>query len=350
MNLRQKERIDYQVFDREGRKVRKSPATMEDLKQLCVDELKILDSLNFHLALHALDDLLTVEECKGAIGTITDIYNSYRSVHVELKNALREGYEEKYPNFKTVDEKVTTYLKNVRLKIRTQSGANQQSKNDEEIRILKVEFEFLKKKLYQYNRSIDANVSIVRDDGMIDKYVAKMEDFVSEFFSLGTRMKCICPADFDKTFGPDLDSAVHEVQQDIILATTLKHEIQRFHNDSVRAQNAQNARLKQLTNAENLKSEISIRFKSVSKKLDVKLDDLGDYQVLELAQDKSVDQEFNNLLEKVTELASLADTGNPDVLKLSKVVNKTLGRIATKKDNFFASLQKILIVISPQKS
>ena len=343
MNLRQKERIDYQVFDREGRKVRKSPATMEDLKQLCVDELKILDSLNFHLALHALDDLLTVEECKGAIGTITDIYNSYRSVHVELKNALREGYEEKYPNFKTVDEKVTTYLKNVRLKIRTQSGANQQSKNDEEIRILKVEFEFLKKKLYQYNRSIDANVSIVRDDGMIDKYVAKMEDFVSEFFSLGTRMKCICPADFDKTFGPDLDSAVHEVQQDIILATTLKHEIQRFHNDSVRAQNAQNARLKQLTNAENLKSEISIRFKSVSKKLDVKLDDLGDYQVLELAQDKSVDQEFNNLLEKVTELASLADTGNPDVLKLSKIVNKTLGRIATKKDNFFASLQKIVL-------
>ena len=78
MNLRQKERIDYQVFDREGRKVRKNPATMEDLKQLCVDELKILDSLNFHLALHALDDLLIVEECKGAIGPITDIYNSCR--------------------------------------------------------------------------------------------------------------------------------------------------------------------------------------------------------------------------------------------------------------------------------
>ena len=343
MSRRQIGRLEYKIYHNTGDKVRKSPATMaEDLKQLCVEELKILDSLNFHLALHAIEDLFSVEECKGAIGTVTDLYNSYRSIHVELRNVLGEDYGEKYPKFDVVGEKVTLYLKSVRSKIRSESDESQKSKNEEEIRVLDVEVEFLKKKLYQYNRSIDENVSLVRDVDTIEKYVAKMEEFIGEFYSLGTRIKCICPEVFDTVYGPDLDLAVYDCQQDIILATRLKREIQRFLSDSVRAENAQNARLKQFTNAENLKSEISIRFKSVSRKLDVKLDDLGDYQVLELFQDKTVDLEFNCLLEKVTELASLADTGNPDVVKLSKGANKTLGRIATKKDNFFSSLQKIM--------
>ena len=45
--------------------------------------------------------------------------------------------------------------------------------------------------------------------------------------------------------------------------------------------------------------------------------------------------EFSNLLEKVTELSFLAFMGCPDIQKLFKVVNKALGGIAIKKDEFF---------------
>ena len=343
MSLRQKDRFDYRIYDKKGEKVRKNSLSMGDIDQLCVDELKVLDSLNFHLALNAIEDLFSEEECKGAIGTVTDLYDSYRSVHVELRKTLGDTYGEKYPKFDAINEKVTDYLKSVRTKIRTQCHEHQQTKGEEEIRALEVEGEFLKKKVEQYNRSIDGNVSVVRDVGTIEKYVAKMEEFIGELFSLGTRLKCICPENFDTDYGKDFDLSVYEMQQDIVLATKLKLEIQRFQDDFSRAESAQNARLIQLTNAENLKTEISIRFKSISKKLDVKLDDLGDYQVLELMQDKTVDLEFNSLLEKVTELGSLAEIGSPEVQKLSKVVNKTLGRIATKKDDFFTKIKKIML-------
>ena len=46
MSFRQKERFDYKIYGETGEKVRKILTTMEDPKQLGVDELKILDSLN----------------------------------------------------------------------------------------------------------------------------------------------------------------------------------------------------------------------------------------------------------------------------------------------------------------
>ena len=180
---------------------------------------------------------------------MTDLYDSYRSVHVELRKTLGDTYGEKYPKFDAINEKVTDYLKSVRTKIRTQCHKHQQTKGEEEIRALEVEGEFLKKKVDQYNRSIDGNVSVVRDVGTIDKYVAKMEEFIGEFFSLGTRLKCICPEKFDTDYGQDFDLIVYEMQQDIVLATKLKFEIQRFQDDFSRAESAQNAQLIQLTNA-----------------------------------------------------------------------------------------------------
>ena len=84
MSFRQRERFDYRVYNKTGEKVRKIPTSMEDHKQIILDEQKILDSLSFHLALYAIDDLFSEEECRGAIGTVTDLYNSYRSIHVEL--------------------------------------------------------------------------------------------------------------------------------------------------------------------------------------------------------------------------------------------------------------------------
>ena len=68
-----------------------------------------------------------------------------------------------YPKFDAISEKVTNYLKSVRSKIRELVSDNQKLRNNDEIHALEVEAEFLRKKVYRYNRSFDENVSIVRE-------------------------------------------------------------------------------------------------------------------------------------------------------------------------------------------
>ena len=70
MNLRKKEMLDYRIYHETGRQVFLGEGQLQmDQQQLYVDELKIVDSLKFHLALNSVDDLITKEECNGAVGT-----------------------------------------------------------------------------------------------------------------------------------------------------------------------------------------------------------------------------------------------------------------------------------------
>ena len=81
----------------------------------------------------------------------------------------------------------------------------------------------------------------------------------------------------------------------------------------------------------------------MSKKFDLELNDLGDYQILEVNQDKSLESEFNSILEKVTELTALSAVGGPDVEQMVRSVVRTRDRLASKKDTFFENLQKIVL-------
>ena len=54
----------------------------------------------------------------------------------------------------------------------------------------------------------------------------------------------------------------------------------------------------QIVRAENLNTEIDFRCKSLLNKYEQKLEDLTDYQILEISQDKNLDLEFNGALER----------------------------------------------------
>ena len=101
---------------------------------------------------------------------------------------------------------------------------------------------------------------------------------------------------------------------------------------------SQNEKLKHLTNAEKVKTEIGYRFNHQSKKYDLKLNDLSDYQILEIYQNKNLDVEFTEILEKVTALALLSSLGRKPVKRMIKCASKAL-----KRDKFFENLQKIVI-------
>ena len=342
MNLRTSERFDYGIYNETGRKV---PLTVHhsemDLKQVEMEELKILDSLNFHLALNDVTELITDDECNGAVSTVTDLYDKYRSIHVVLRKEM-DNYEQAYPDFEKMGTKVKDYLKSVKQILRKNMSKDKKSSCDSEIRTLEVEVEFLKKKIRRYNVAIEGNPLSLKDENVFDNYVAKMEGFINEIFSLSTRLKCICP-DFDVRFGNDFDTAIFEIEQDIILATRGKRAVLQFRQDSQNVEDLGKARLEAVTNAENLKTEITFRFKSLSKKFDLDLDNLGDYQILELNQNKSFDLEFNSILEKVTELSSRFVAGGADVDRMINAVTKTRGKLSSKKETFFTKLQKIIL-------
>ena len=204
MNTRKTERIDYSIYNQTGEKVaRKQSQSDMSLKELELEELTIVDSLNFHLALYDLNDLTTVEECKGASNTVTEIYNKYRSVHVVLRKELLD-YTEKYPNFDKVGERVVSYLKSVKEILRAKDSQGQASALEADLHNLTVEVETLKNRVRRHNLSIENNILLLRDENIFDKYLTRMEEFINEFFSLSTRLRFICP-EFDLKFGDDFE-------------------------------------------------------------------------------------------------------------------------------------------------
>ena len=110
------------------------------------------------------------------------------------------------------------------------------------------------------------------------------------------------------------------------------------------AKTVKKEQLESIASAENLKAEISYRFKSISKRFDADLDNLGDYQVLEIHQDrKNIDIEFSSVMEKISDLSSLVAKGGPETELLFKKASRTRDRLSLKREQFFAKLEDVVI-------
>lgn len=341
---RQKVRLDYLVLHREGRKVIKREEGIEMDQDLRVEELKILDSLNFHLTLNSVDELKSEEECRGAASTISDLYINYRRVHVALKSQLGdEEYTQAYPGVSDKNDEVTKYLKSVKSLLRDKSSAREKSKSDDEFQRLIYEFQCISAKVGHYNDSFNSDPFCFHDDSVCDTYAVKMGEFINEIFSLSTKMRCLDPTRYENQCRDVFERDILEIQRDITLSSNLKRELSGFKKKFSKWENLKKSQSDALVSAKSLKTEISLRFKSLSKKFDLVLNDLGDYQILEVNQDKSLESEFNSILEKVTELTALSVVGGPDVEKMVRSVVRTRDRLASKKDKFFENLQKIVL-------
>ena len=80
-------------------------------------------------------------------------------------------------------------------------------------------------------------------------------------------------------------------------------------------ESVEKVRTGQILQGKNLLEEITKRLEILELKYDQDLSGLGDYQILDLSQDKNLDLEFNTILEKVTDLSSLVPGGGTEVQK-----------------------------------
>ena len=88
-----------------------------------------------------------------------------------------------------------------------------------------------------------------------------------------------------------------------------------------------------LVKAENLQSEISYRFNLVNRKRE-NLNDLDDYQLLELNRNRNLETEFNDIFDKITILASMVPKDGDKVENMLK--------LNLKKETFLKNLEKIV--------
>ena len=339
MITRSKHRLDYLVFSKTGKKEYKGVTKMDNPE---VTESQLVGDIKHSLALFALKDLESQDEIAEGISVITQLGKEFRHLHVELQSQLGKEYEGKFLHYTDTDAKINKYLRDAMIKKRELKTTSQtHDKEDEKYRIC-VEADILQTKVDRVNNEVD--VYVVKDN-QIDKYVSKMEHFIDEFYSLIGKLK-VSRLD-DKTV-KDLEEkiilAISEIEQDVKCARLLKRKYEEVQLSLTRAKTVESEQLKSITGAENLKAEISYRFKTISKRFEADLDNLGDYQILEIHQDrKNVDLEFSSVMEKISDLSSLVSTGGCKVEQLFKQASKTRDRLSLKREKFFAKLEDVVI-------
>ena len=89
-------------------------------------------------------------------------------------------------------------------------------------------------------------------------------------------------------------------------------------------------------------AEVTQRLQGLETKFDQDLDVLGDYQILEISQNKSLESDFNTVLEKITDLAGLVSGGGAEVEDLLQSAVTRKDDVIGKKDAFFKKLQLVV--------
>ena len=114
-----------------------------------------------------------------------------------------------------------------------------------------------------------------------------MEQFINDFYSLMSKLRFSRIEDkLVAELEGEMAHSIMEIEQDVKCARLLKRKFEEFQINLTQAKMVKGEQLKSITSAENLKAEISYRFKSISKRFVADLDNLGDYQILEIHQDR----------------------------------------------------------------
>ena len=89
MYTRVKDRLDYKVLHRTGRKVLKVVREIPDNRKMDedfkIEELKLEEDINHAFHIYTLGDLVTQSEIEEGIDIVSDLCQKFRHLHVEIK-------------------------------------------------------------------------------------------------------------------------------------------------------------------------------------------------------------------------------------------------------------------------
>ena len=284
MITRVKNRLDYEILHRTGRKVviaggRNLETSMDVLE---VNELKICGDVKHAFDTYVLDELLSEDEINESVWAMADLSQQFRHIHIELRSKFGEEYDAKYPGYDAFLARVTNFIKSLKSKVRVLKQEEKVTVLETEINALKIEGGFLDLKVKQLLDTRDSaqNLSDVED------FILKMEGFINDYFELSKRAKCSLGKEYDEVFDDKFMSAISGMREEIKVAKVLRQQL----CEAIEKGKAQAAhdyeRSSQIVKAENLISEIEFRCGSLQRKYEQKFEDLTDYQILDISQKK----------------------------------------------------------------
>ena len=343
MNLRSKRRLDYTVFHTRGKKVDKmdegtdGPGVAKGDNILT--ELKTIDSLKFSLEVYDdIEDFDSKSEVQEAMNSISDLIKVYMNVHAELKVELGdEDYVEKYPDYDAYVKKASDFLKRARKQFKEVKD-DAPLVNEDQKEILRIEKEILDLKIAKVSDSLD--IPNEKDVTEFESFIRNMEAFRSDYFDLSGKSKCLLGVDH----APEpYDNAVEKLTALVKLAKEARKSLL----DKIQAKTSVDLSkivdTGQVLKGQNLSVEISERLSSLETKFSQNLEGLGDYQLLEVSQNKNLESDFNVVLEKITDLAGLVSGGGAEVEKMLTDVTSKKNDVIKMKKNFFLNLEKIVL-------
>ena len=350
MRLRSKRRLDYSVFHKHGEKVDKmdeggdGPGVANE--DNIVTELKTLTDLEFSLNLYEdVEEYETKSEVEEAIEIISDLVKAYRHVHVGIKIELGDvEYLQKYPNYDANIMKTSDFLKKARKQLKSVRDDSFQVEKDQK-GILDVEKEVLDLKIAQLSNSMD--VSKETDVSEIEGYIRVMEKFTSDYYDLCGKSKCLLGVAHGKE---PYENAIEKLTAYTKLAKEARRALLENKAKTL-LDSSKSLKLDQVLRGKNLSVEINERLASLETKFAQDLDGLGEYQLLEITQNKNLESDFNTVLEKVTDLAGLVSGGGEEVQGLLDSVTSKKDGVIKMKKKFFEQLQKIVLErdVTPDK-
>ena len=343
MNLRSKPRLDYLALHSTGKTVFKMSDNGDDVQgdeknDNILTELKTREDLEFSLDLYEdIEDFETKSEVKEAISTISDLFQVYRHVNVELKVELGDDeYLQKYPVYDTNVKNTTAFLKKAQKHLR--AVKNDLVKVDHDQReLLKIDQEVLDMKIDQICNAID--IRYESDVTELESFIRNMESFIGEYFDLCGKSRHLLADDHDEL---KFTTSIQQMTEKIKLSKDAWRKLIEAKAEQEVESSKSVIKNDLVLRGKNLAVEITQRLESLETKFNQNLDDLGDYQLLEISQNKTLETDFNTVLEKITELAGLVSGGGEELENLLATAMTRKDGVIEKKTTFFKNLQSIV--------
>ena len=303
-----------------------------------VEELKIVEDIRHSIGTYRnIEDFDTMEEIEEGVAIINQLSREYRHLHVELKSELgNEDYSEKYPNYDDTVNRMSKFIDTARArtKVLREKAGKVDPEAGEKFAMLKVSRDVLDMKIKQVDESVDLkNVTDICD---INEFISKKETFLNEYFDILGQYKFHLGQQYDDALFED---ELENLSKSIKDAKDLRKKVSQENKIDEMECSSKKLEQEQILKGKNLFSEIAKRLEMLELKYDLDLSGLGDYQILEVSQDKTLDQEFNTVLEKVTDLSSLVPGGGDEVQKLLDSASAKRDSVSDKRNDFLKNLK-----------
>ena len=124
-----------------------------------------------------------------------------------------------------------------------------------------------------------------------------MEGFLEEYFNLAKKLKYYLGERYDKPHGTIFELKSKNMSEDLKMAKFLKRELAKFLGKKESNLTDKTKQKSAFLGATNLRCEINLRREFLENEFEQELENLSDYQLLEVSQSKNRDIEFNGVVE-----------------------------------------------------